>query len=108
MKIKFNISVFRGEDGAYRARADELGMISEPCRRNASAVKKLREMLRAFMKEAAEKGTLTKQLDEVGYVWSIGADFIYVDLADSLVVKLLLPKDRRTEPADRKANLVVG
>jgi hypothetical protein len=102
VKIKFNITVFRGEDGAYRARADELGMLSEPCRRNASAVKKLKEMLQAFMKDAAEKGTLTKQLDEVGYVWSIGADFIYVDAADSLVVKLPLPRNRGTDEANGK------
>jgi hypothetical protein len=104
VKIQFNIIVFQGEDGGYRARADELGLISAPCRRRASAVKMLKEMLRAFMKAAAEQGTLTEQLDAVGFIWWMGADFIHVAVADSLRVKLPLPKDRRPGETTRKGS----
>ena len=102
MRIGFHVTVLRAQDGGYLARADELALFSEPFPRQASAVANLKEKLRAFLREEAEQGTLTKRLGEIGFMGGIGEDFIYIDPADSLRVTLPLPRNRNPGEERRK------
>lgn len=91
MNIRLNITVFWAGDG-YRARADELGIISAPFPRRRSAARDLKDKVAEWMRAEAAEGTLRKKLDDAGYLWPVGKDFIHVDPADQLRVSLPMPR----------------
>ena len=96
MKILFNAIVYRNERG-FVARAVELPIAGSPAPTQRSAVKNLKDALRAWTAAATKDGSLDAKLDAAGYEGRVPVSrntVLEVSIYDSPRISLPVPHIR--------------